>query len=146
MDVFRGSNGDAIVVDDGYFPVVVSTWFGKASESAARAYYAWLGDVLRRALRERQVLVNVVDAAKAEVPTADVRRLISDLTREWEKSGATPATVRALVVIESAPIRGVLNVLNWLHGDMHTENVASLDAAARSAGLTKGTLVRPPRP
>lgn len=158
--VLRGSDGDAIVVDDTYFPVFVSTWFGRASEPSVRAYYEHLGRAIERALAERTLLVNVVDSGPAEVPSADVRRLISELTSEWEKRGATPTNVRALVVIESAAIRGVLNVLGWLHpGGMRSENVASLAVATERAlsalaaaghpaprGLGPSTLSRPARP
>ena len=156
----RGSGNDAIVFDDTYFPVVVSTWFGRASEPAVRGYYDHLGRGVRRAIADATILVTIVDSGPAEVPTADVRRLISELTTAWENEGANPQTVRAIVVIESAPIRGVLNVLGWLHpGGMRTEHVASLERAIAAglealsaakrpltAALEVGTLERPPRP
>lgn len=156
----RGSGRDAIVFDDTFFPVVVSTWFGRASEPAVRAFYAHLGDAVRRAIADGTILVNIVDSGPAEVPTADVRRLISELTTAWENEGAGPETVRALVVIESAAMRGVLNVLGWLHpGGMRSEHVASLDRAVLAglealrakgrplpSGLEVGTLTRPPAP
>lgn len=157
--VLRGPSGDAIVFDDGLFPVVVSTWYGRASEEAVRGYFERLGAALSRARGEGTVLVNVVDSAGAEVPSAEVRRLIADLTLAWEKGGAGPDTVKAFVVVESTAIRGVLNVLNWLHGGMRSENVASLDAAVSRAvealraagqpvpaGLAPGKVQRPPRP
>lgn len=156
----RGSGGDTIVFDDTYFPVVVSTWFGRASDPAVRAFYEHLGRSVRRAIAEATILVNIVDSGPAEVPTADVRRLISELTTAWENEGAGPDTVCAIVVVESAPIRGVLNVLGWLHpGGMRTVHVASLDRAVSGgldalrakgrplpAGLELGTLTRPPAP
>lgn len=156
----RGSSRDAIVFDDTYFPVVVSTWFGRASEPAVRAFYEHLGRSVRRAIAEGTILVNIVDSGPAEVPTADVRRLVSELTTAWEKEGAGPDTVRAIVVVESAPIRGVLNVLGWLHpGGMRTEHLARLDRAVAAGlealrakgrplpdGLEAGTLTRPAAP
>lgn len=157
--VLHGSEGDAIVVDETYFPVVISTWYGAASPQAVRAYYEWLGRMLANAMASQRLLVNVVDSAHAGVPSAEVRRLISELTLEWEQRGADASTVRAFVVIESAAIRGVLNVLAWLHGGMKSVNVASLDAAVEGSlaalsavgqpappGFVVGRVTRPARP
>ena len=157
--VLRGSNGDSIVFDETWFPVVIATWYGKASEESVRAYYERLGAALARAQAEGLVLVNVVDSAKAEVPSAEIRRLITELTVVWEKQGADPTTVRAFVVIESAAIRGVIHVLNWLHGGMRSVNVASLEQAVAAsiealraagqpvpAGLAPAKVQRPARP
>ncbi len=156
-----GSSDDAIVLDTTHFPVVMSTWFGRASAETVRPFYAALGAALERARREGLVLINVVDSAHAEVPSADVRRLISELTETWEKDGAGPDTVRAFVVVENAAIRGVLQVLSWMHptGAMKSVNVASLDAAVKAAiealratgqetpsGFAVGRLTRPARP
>jgi len=157
--VLHGTDGDAIVVDETHFPVVIATWYGAASPASVRAYYDWLGRMLERAVAARRTLVNIVDSAPAGVPSAEVRRLISELTLVWEKQGANDTTVRAFVVIESAAIRGVINVLNWLHGGMKSVNVASLDDAVQSGlgaladagepvppGFAVGRVARPPRP
>ncbi|MBX7196689.1 MAG: hypothetical protein K1X94_31845 [Sandaracinaceae bacterium] len=135
--VLPGSTGDVIVFDDTHFPVIIATWFGRASEASVRAYYAALGEQLARALADRLVLVNVVDTGPAEVPPADVRRLIDELNAEWERKGATDETVRAIVVIESSAIRGVLQVLGWLHArGLRTVNVSDVATAMRTANDT----------
>lgn len=159
--VLWGQSDDAIVLDTTHFPVVLSTWFGRASAESVRGFYAALEVALERAKREGKLLINVVDSAHAEVPTAEVRRLISELTEVWEKNGAGPDTVKAFVVVENAAIRGVLQVLSWMHptGGMKSTNVPSLDAAVRAAcdairergqepplAFAVGRITRPARP
>jgi hypothetical protein len=130
----EGSAGDGVMVDDTYFPVVVSTWFGAATEPAVRAYFAWLHRVLGRAQAGRvPALVNITDAGPAGNPSPDVRRLIAELTVGWEKAGADQLHVTSYVVVESAVIRGVLTALGWLHGDMKAENLASCSQAIERA-------------
>lgn len=159
--VLWGHDDDAIVIDTTHFPIVISTWFGRASPESVRPFYAELQRSLDRARRERTLLISLVDSAHAQAPSADVRRLISELTETWEKNGAAPTTVRAIVVVENAAIRGVLQVLSWMHatGSMKSDNVASLDAAVSAAtsalrggghdvppGFAPGRITRPPRP
>ncbi|MBN8616220.1 MAG: hypothetical protein J0L92_36860 [Deltaproteobacteria bacterium] len=159
--VLWGADDDVIVLDTTHFPVVLSTWFGRASAESIRPFYAALDTALERARREGKLLVNVVDSAQAEVPTAEVRRLISELTDAWEKKGAGPDTVKAFVVVENAAIRGVLQVLSWMHpsGGMKSVNVPSLAAAVTAAieamrergiepppTFTVGRITRPTRP
>lgn len=141
-------DGDAIVFDDSCYPVVVSTWFGSASEKSVRAYYAELSRTLAATMREGRLLVNVVDSAHAKLPSSDVRRVITEMTVAWEEEGASRETVRAFVVVENAAIRGALQVLEWLHptGNMSSTNVASHAEAmkvAREALEARGQIAPP---
>jgi hypothetical protein len=129
----EGEADDVIVVDDTYFPIIVSTWFGAPTERAVRSYFAWLDEVLGRATRGKVPLVNVTDSGNAGVPTAAVRRLIADLTKQWEASGATAARVTSFVVVDNAIIRGVLRALAWLHGDLKSPQYATCAAALTAA-------------
>ncbi len=135
MQRVLAGDGDAIVFDDTCYPVIVSTWFGHASERSVRAYYGELGRVLERAMREGRLLVNVVDTAHAKLPSGDVRRLVNELTVTWEQQGASRESVRAFVIVENPAIRGALQVLEWLHptGNMSSVNVPSLAEAVRHA-------------
>jgi hypothetical protein len=125
----RGSEGDSIANDDTFFPILISTWFGSPTETLVRSYYRWLHEQLDRSKRERLPLIIVTDSGPAGVPSAEVRRLIADLTLEWDKAGATEARVGSYVVIENALMRGVITTLNWLHGNLQSENVATCERA-----------------
>lgn len=125
----RGSGGEAIANDDTSFPILISTWFGTPTEALVRDYYRWLHEQLARAKREQQPLVIVTDSGPAGVPSADVRRLIAELTQVWDKAGAKEVRVGSYVIIENALMRGVINTLNWLHGDLQNESVPTAERA-----------------
>jgi hypothetical protein len=129
----KGDADDVIVVDDTYFPVLITTWFGAPSEGAVRDYFGWLHAMLGRALRDDSPLVNVTDSTAAGVPDATVRRVIAELTKKWESAGAGPPRVSSCVVVDSAVIRGVLQVLAWLHGDLQTSQVSTCEKALDEA-------------
>ncbi len=128
-----GTDGDVIAMDDTYFPVIVATWVGAPTERSVRAYFKWLDEMLARARRDVTPLVNVTDAGPAKTPGPDVRRLISELTKQWEGTGADKHAVTAYVVVDNALIRGVLTALGWLHGDLHATHVASCTEALEAA-------------
>jgi hypothetical protein len=129
----EGEKDDVIVVDDSHFPVIVSTWIDAPTEQAVRGYFAWLDEMLARAVRDDTPIVNVSDAGQAELPTAEVRRLVADLTGEWERRGADSGRVTSLVVIESAVMRGVLNALAWMHGNFKTRQFSTCEEALAAA-------------
>ncbi len=120
-----GSEGDAIALDDTFFPILVTTWVGPASVSSVDTYFVWLDAMLKRAMQEKTPLVNITDAGLAKNPNAEVRRIIAERTKAWGASGADTHPVTSYVVIESAIIRGTLTVIGWLHGNMKSVNVAT---------------------
>lgn len=142
----RGTTGDMIANEDGYFPILITTWFRAPTEPLVRGYYRWLHEQLDRAKREGMPLVLVTDSGPAGVPSADVRRLIVELTTAWEKAGATEIRIASYVVVESAVMRGVLSTLSWLHGDMSNENVATCEQALTRAleALARRRIPPPP--
>lgn len=157
VTVIRGAGGDSIVVQDQWFPVVCSTWRASPSLVVIEQYFDWLNRVLDRAQREGLAVVNITDAGLAGLPDADVRRMIAERTKEVDFARA-PKGFRAITVVESSVIRGVMNALAWMHGDMQMKNttVASrkdaIDQAQswlRSIGITpplelaQGLLERP---
>lgn len=143
----EGSSGDAIATDDTYFPILVATFVGAPTEETIRPYFAWLDRMLARAARERVPLVNVTDSGLSGVPSAQARRLIADLTKAWEQSGAGPRVpVTSYVVVENTAIRGALRVLGWLHGDLRAVNVATAKEALDHAleDLARAKVAAPP--
>lgn len=142
----QGSSGDSIALDDAYFPIIVATWFGAATESAVRAYFSWLHEMLARAASEKVPLVNVTDAGPAANPSASVRRLVAELTLGWGKVNGSQYPITSYVIIENPLIRGALTAIGWMHGDMKSNNVATcaqaLDLAI--ADLTRAGHRAPP--
>jgi hypothetical protein len=143
----EGSGGDAIAMDDSHFPIIVATWFGSATEPAVRAYFAWLHALVARSASEKVPVINVTDAGPAANPSADVRRLIAELSLDLERKGGLEAFVYpAYVVIENALIRGALTAIGWMHGNMRVKNVGTcaqaLDLAL--ADLARGGHRAPP--
>jgi hypothetical protein len=131
----HGAAGDAIALDERWFPVLISTWFGAAGEDSVREYFRWLGEQAAGARAQGVPLVNVTDTGPAGLPAASVRRLIADLTLEWERRELQGVAVHAYVVIESALLRGTLNALAWMHGAMRAVNVGSLREALERAEM-----------
>jgi hypothetical protein len=129
----KGDADDVIVVDDTYFPILMATWFDSPSEAAVRGYFAWLDEMLERAKKTRVPLVNVTDSTLAGIPTATVRRVIAELTKAWQAAGADASRVTSFVVVDKAVIRGVLQVLAWLHGDLSSKQVATCEEALTGA-------------
>jgi hypothetical protein len=141
----HGEADDVIVVDDTHFPLVVATWIGAPTPPAVRDYFAWLNAILERAQREGTSFVNVGDGRLAGVPSAAVRALIADLSKEWYARHAGKQ-LKAVVVVDNPLIRGVLRALAWLAGDLDTEQIATCEEALTFAvRLLERSGVKPPR-
>ncbi len=130
--ILQGDSGDAIVVQVQCFPVVCSTWFSGSSTRAIEQYFRWVHEQIERAAREHAPLVNVTDAGAAGLPDADARRLIAERTKELDTARVTRG-FHSVTIVESALIRGALNALAWLHGDMRTDIVGSRREAVERA-------------
>jgi hypothetical protein len=130
--IIQGTSGDRIAVQDQAFPIVCSTWVGSPSARVVEEYFLWLDGMLARAQREGSALVNITDGGLAGVPDADVRRLIAEKTKELDEGRAREG-FRSITVIESPLIRGVMNALAWLHGDMKNDIVSSRREALEHA-------------
>lgn len=143
--VIQGTSDDVIIVQEECFPVVCTTWIKAPSARVIEEYFRWINEAAARAHREGIKLVNITDGGLAGVPSADVRRLIAERTKELENARHGGA-LHSITVVESAVIRGVLNALSWLHGDLKTEVVSSRhDAIERStAWLRAAGQVAPP--
>ena len=131
--LIEGGSQDVVFADDTYFPIIIATWIGPASERAVRGYFAWLDEMLARAVRESTPVVNLTDSGLAGLPSADVRRLIAELTAEWGRRGADAHAITAFVVVDSAVMRATLSALAWLHGGLKTTHFATCEAALDAA-------------
>jgi hypothetical protein len=130
--IIEGTGGDRIAVQEQGFPIVCSTWVGSPSVRAVEEYFRWLDGMLARVQREGGALVNITDGGLAGVPDADVRRLIAEKSKELGEARAGKGFC-SISVIESPLIRGVMNALAWLHGDMKNEIVSSRREAIERA-------------
>lgn len=133
MEATYFGDGDVIVCDDRHYPVLLLTFYGAASASGVRQYFRWMHTQADRALRERIALAAVMDSGLAGVPDAETRRVIAE--EATELNARIPTTLRwhTPIVVENRLMRGVLQTLSWLQGDLTMEYVQSRADAFESA-------------
>lgn len=149
----------SVVVDDRAWPIVFATWFGEPTEALVDRYFAHHATVVERAREQRERIVLVTDTFATDRPSPKARKRITDLSATQAKEVA-PHTLKSLVVIESALLRGVVTALAWIDpGLAESENVSGIGVAieralavldgagiARPPGLTASSYRRPARP
>lgn len=149
----------SVVVDDRSWPVVFATWFGEATVPLVEEYFAHHATLIERARAERTRIVLVTDTFGADRPSPKARKRIGELSAA-QAATVAPHTLKSIVVIESALLRGVVTALAWIDpGLAQSENIASIEGAIERAlalldgagiprpkALTASGYRRPPRP
>ena len=123
-----------IVVDDRYFPLVVTTWFGDPSEAMVERYFAWLVGLVDRTVAAQTKYVLITDASDAKRPRPSVRQQIA------ERTDALPDVVVDInvgnyVVVENPLVRGALTAMQWLSRSTWTNKTVGSCAEAIALGL-----------
>ena len=157
-NTFYGPDNVVVCVDR-HYPVIIQTTYGAASPTAVRQYFRWMHEQAERGLKDGIALALVTDAGAAGVPDADTRRLIAELASELNAKIPPKLRWYTAVVVDNRLVRGVLNTLAWLQGDLQMDYVDSRAEAfsrARAHLLKLGIAVpstlderlheRPPRP
>lgn len=150
---------NVVVCVDRHYPILIQTTYGAATPAAVRQYFRWMHEQADRGLKDGVSLALVTDAGAAGVPDADTRRLIAELASELNAKIPPKLRWYTAVVVDNRLVRGVLNTLAWLQGDLQMDYVDSrAEAFARSrAHLIKAGIAvpstlderlneRPPRP
>src|SRR5688572_13463230 len=133
MSAWKQFGAGAVVIDDRYLPIIVTTFFGDVTLEAA----TWHGET-HQALVEAQSrrgvrIVTVTDSSHTKPPAAEVRKYWADLTKNFPPA-VKDATLAAFVVIKSPVIRGVMTALSWLNPELRTvELYDSVEAALQTA-------------
>jgi hypothetical protein len=125
----------AIVVDDRYFPVLISTWFGEPSEGNVRRYFEWSAVLYMRLCANRQRYVLIQDALEVQRPSPRVRGLIAELADSMPD--AASLLLGSYTILGSALVRGALTALQWVvrRRTWQTTAVGTMrEAMARACG------------
>jgi hypothetical protein len=159
METTYYGQGDVVVCEDRHYPIIVNTYYGAASPSSARQYFRWLHEQAERGVKDGLSLAFVSDGGLAGVPDADTRRLIAELATELNTKIPPQLRWYTVIVVENRLVRGVLNTLSWLQGDLQMDYVDSRAEAftrARAHLVKRGIALpatvdslnntRPPRP
>jgi hypothetical protein len=115
-----------IELDSQDFPILFTRWSGKPSPKDIDAFFAEVGELTRRAKRERtQLLVFAADGADLSAAVrkhvAEAHKLLPD---DYRASMAG-----TVVVIRSSFTRGIITVMRWL-----LPSALPVHAAADTAG------------
>jgi hypothetical protein len=107
------STGGSLVVDDRYFPLILSRWSGEITMEVIQQHIAFLTGMLDRARAEGLLVAEVSDGREAERPPATMRKLLAE--RVEDLFGRYPEMLRPThVVIDNPVLRGVLTAMSWL--------------------------------
>jgi hypothetical protein len=135
-----------IVVDEGHWPVVFSTWIGEPNDLVVKRYFEKHRTLLARAREAKSGFVIVNDTKHTGRPSGKVRRLIADETNGLP-ADATALTLGTVIVVESAIIRAIVTALTWILPSMKDSVVAGdLGAGIQRAllMLDERRIARPP--
>ncbi len=105
----------SLILDDRYFPILITRWAGKPTLALADAYFRWHDTMVERAEFYETKVVHMTDANAAEQPDAPVRKFIADSSASRAK--AAHVALNSYVTLESKLVRGVLTVIGWAMSD-----------------------------
>ena len=141
-----GGEAHGIVLDSRFFPILIATWYGDATEEDVDGFFDWQTRLADRARAVGTQYVMVTDASAAARPKPSVRRRVAQRTNEMPDVKAINAA--AYVVLDNPLIRGALTAMQWISrdnwGDQTTVVATCQEALERSlADLDRVGAVRP---
>jgi hypothetical protein len=146
MSVWKDFGTGAVVIDDRYLPILVTTFFGDISLEVATwhgtTHQAMVATQARRAAKA----ISITDSSHTKAPPAEVRKYWGEQTKNFPAE-VKQATLAAIVVIKSPIIRGVMTALSWLNPELRTVEVydtMELALARAREHLRKDGQVVPP--
>jgi hypothetical protein len=142
----KSTGPSRIVIDDRFFPLVVTKWTGLASIEAVREHFVDLDRLLQRALDEKTKLVQVTDLLTTEAPPALTRKAISELSDKQVERFSSVLLRPSYVAMDNILLRGTLIAINWVSRNaINIEPYATLTLALK-AGLERLDREGLPRP
>lgn len=134
VEVFKSDRG-AVVVDLRHHPIVITTWFGKATPNTVEGFFRVSIDAYRAAIARAIPHVLITDTEESDMPDAAVRAQIAELTKAQNEALAPSAALNygSYVVISNPIIRGALTAIGWLTGGMDNVNVSTCAEAITRA-------------
>lgn len=133
MSVWKDFGTGAVVIDDRYLPILVTTFYGDTSLEVARWHGTTHESMVATQARRAGRIITITDSSHTKAPPAEVRKYWGDLTRSFPPE-VKDATLAAYVVIKSPIIRGVMTALSWLNPELRAVEVYdSTELALRTA-------------
>jgi hypothetical protein len=140
-----------VFLDDDHLPILVVTWFGPATVTNVKRFYAWGTERVAKASAAGNLLVMINDALDAGRPGPEARDAFA------RHQLATEVMIAAPVVITNPLVRGAMTAVGWLLGDRmkgvtpcatieEAFDVAIKALAQRGVKIDKGALAGYRRP
>lgn len=117
--------GGEVVIDVDYAPLYLTYWRGNLSMELIARLFEFSNEVGQTALESMTRLAYVNHVDDVQRPDAQVRRLVTELSVEHERSGRKAPTVGSWQIISNPMIRGVLTALRWVSSDLVDGRTAS---------------------
>ena len=112
MTLQRYTDGSAeLVIDEGYAPLIVMTWFGEPTNQLIDKYLGWARELIADNVANDRKIAVVADCREVVRPDATVRRYYADHAED------DPSLIISVAVIDSALVRGALTAIRWVLGD-----------------------------
>ncbi len=132
VEVNEGPKG-AVIVDDRYLPLLVSTYVGEVEIQQGRWYERVVLEVIGRAASEGRRVASVHDTSRVTRTTAEMRQFWAEMSSRNAPT-LESRTLANLMVVTSALMRGVLTAVGWMNPKVASLKLfPSLDAAVTEA-------------
>jgi hypothetical protein len=135
-----------ILIDDRYFPLVITKWVGAATIEIVREHFADLDRLLQRAADTGTKMVQVTNLLATEAPPALTRKAISELSDKQVERFGSVMLRPSYVAMDNMLLRGTLIAINWVSRNAINIEPFSTMAAALNAGLERLTREGLPHP
>ncbi len=132
VEAKEGPTG-AVVIDDRYAPLVVSSFVGDVDLPLGTWYEQVTQKIILNQFLEGRRVVNVHDASRSTRTSPEMRKFWADMSA---RNAATmeSRTLGNLIVVSNPLIRGVLTAVGWLNPQVAKLKVfSSLEAAVSEA-------------
>jgi hypothetical protein len=133
MPEIRQSAKGAVVVDDRYSPLIVTTFLGETDLTLGK----WFEEVHRRLILSQGVqgrrVLSIIDATRSIRPTPDMRRFWAEMSERTTPS-MKEATLATFLVVDNALLRGAITAISWMSPSLRDlESFANIEAAMNEA-------------
>ena len=111
--VIPGSDGEKLLLDTRYFPIVFGVFDGPLTEKIVDEYYGWRKPVTAYAASLGQKIIMVIDADKAGIPKPTVRKKTSEYAAGDKDD---PGFDISIFIVNNPLMRGALTAMIWVMG------------------------------
>jgi len=133
MPEVRQNARGAIVIDDRYAPILITTFFGETNLELGKWFEEMNKKITLSQAAHGRRLISISDATAASKPSPEMRRFWADLSNNSSESMKN-ATLGTFIVIDNAVLRGAITAIGWLSPALRDlESFSTVDDAIREA-------------